>query len=182
MILGLDISTSKVGIALVDDEKVLLNSNLLKFTRKDMSLEERAEHFMIVMDKYKEKGNIKHVYVEQPFIAFSGGKTTAHTMAKLQRFNGMCCYGLYCLYGVAPTLIQANKARGLCGIKIKRNEKAKQKVIEWAEETYPDSFTYELTRYGNPKPGTDDMADAVVIASAGWKLIEEFNKNIDNPE
>tara|TARA_Y100000593_G_C4272464_1_gene318121 strand:+ start:460 stop:1017 length:558 start_codon:yes stop_codon:yes gene_type:complete len=182
MILGLDISTSKIGIALVDDEKVLLHSNLIKFKRKDLSLEEKTEHFMIVMDKYKSKGNIKYVYVEQPFIAFSGGKTTAHTMAKLQRFNGMCCYGLYCLYGSPPTLIQANKARGLCGIKIKRGEKAKGKVIEWATQTYPNDFTYDLTRHGNPKPGTDDMADAVVIATAGWKLVEEYNKNIDNSD
>tara|TARA_B100000131_G_scaffold83910_1_gene80892 strand:- start:9598 stop:10134 length:537 start_codon:yes stop_codon:yes gene_type:complete len=173
MILGLDISTTKIGIAIVDDEKVLLHSNLIKFKKAEMTLEERAEHFMIIMDKYKDKGSIKHVFIEQPFIAFGGGKTTAHTMAKLQRFNGMCCYGLYCLYGFAPTLIQANKARGLCGIKIKRGEKAKEKVIEWASQTYPDSFTYELTRHGNPKPGTDDMADAVVIARAGWKLIEE---------
>ena len=58
MILGLDISTSKIGIALVDDEKVLLHSNLIKFKTADMTLEERAEHFMIVMDKYKKKGHI----------------------------------------------------------------------------------------------------------------------------
>jgi len=178
MILGLDISTSKIGIALIDDEKELLHSNLIKY-KATMSLEEKAEHFMIVMDQYKQKGNIKYVYVEQPFIAFSGGKTTAHTMAKLQRFNGMCCYGLYCLYGFAPTLIQSNKARGLCGIKIKRGEKAKEKVIEWVSETYPDSFDYELTRYGNPKPGTDDMADAVVVAAAAWKIIKE---NIDKSD
>jgi len=175
MILGLDISTSKIGIALVDDEKVLLHSNLIKY-KSTYTLEEKAEHFMVVMDKYKKKGNIKYVYVEQPFIAFSGGKTTAHTMAKLQRFNGMCCYGLYCLYGFAPTLVQTNKARGLCGIKIKRGEKAKEKVIEWASQTYPDSFTYDLTRYGNPKPGTDDMADAIVVATAGWKLTEDFKE------
>ena len=175
MILGLDVSTSKIGIALIDDEKVLLHTNLIKY-KNNLTLEEKAEHFMVMMSQYKKKGNIKHVYVEQPFIAFSGGKTTAHTMAKLQRFNGMCCYGLYCLYGFAPTLIQANKARGLCGIKIKRGEKAKAKVIEWAKETYPDSFDYELTRHGNPKPGTDDMADAIVIATAAWKLIEEINE------
>jgi len=172
MILGLDISTSKIGIALIDDERILLHTNLIKY-KSNLSLEEKAEHFMAAMDQYKIKGNIKHVYVEQPFIAFSGGKTTAHTMAKLQRFNGMCCYGLYCLYGRAPALIQTNKARGLCGIKIKRGEKAKEKVIEWVSKTYPNDFDYELTRYGNPKPGTDDMADAVVVATAAWKLIDE---------
>ena len=149
MILGLDISTTKIGVAVLDDEKQLLHYNLVKY-KKNLSLEEKAEYFMVLMDKYSKKAEIKHVFIEQPFIAFSGGKTTAHTMAKLQRFNGMCCYGLYCLFGFAPTLIQTNKARGLVGLKIKRGEKAKAKVIEWAEETYPDIFTYELTYKGNP--------------------------------
>ena len=116
---------------------------------------------------------IKHVFVEQPFIAFSGGKTTAVTMSKLQRFNGMCCYGLYCIFGSSPTLIQANKARGLNGIKIPRGEKAKPIVLKWVEENYKDSFSYEMTRHGNPKPTTYDMADAIVVARAGIELLKQ---------
>ena len=36
--------------------------------------------------------------------------------------------------------------------------------IEWVEQKYPKEFIVELTRHGNPKPGTDDMADSVVVA------------------
>lgn len=43
----------------------------------------------------------------------------------------------------------------------------KKKIIEWVSAKYPNDFLVEYTRYGNPKPGTDDMADAVVIALAG---------------
>ena len=175
MILGLDISTSKIGYAIVDKDEKLILSKFLKF-KSDVPLEQRAKAFEERMLNLMVKYDIRQIFVEQPFMAFSGGKTTALTMSKLQRFNGMCCYGLFCLYGFAPTLIQANKARGLCGIKIKRGEKAKEKVIEWATQTYPDSFTYDLTRHGNPKPGTDDMADAVVVATAAWKLINEESK------
>ena len=116
---------------------------------------------------------IKHVFVEQPFIAFSGGKTTAVTMSKLQRFNGMCCYGIYRIFGNSPTLIQANKARGLVGIKVPRGQKAKPVVLEWVEENYKNNFTYEMTKFGNPKPTTYDMADAIVIARAGLELLNE---------
>jgi hypothetical protein len=177
MVLGLDISTSRVGFAVIEMDGTLVSYNNIKY-RADALLEQRADYLIAGISKLKKEFGVKYVYVEQPFIAFSGGKTTAHTMAKLQRFNGMCCYGLYCLYGTAPTLIQANKARGLCGIKIKRGEKAKEKVIAWAKETYPDSFDYELTRYGNPKPGTDDMADAIVVANAGLKIFNE--ERLDN--
>ena len=68
------------------------------------------------------------------------------------------------------TQIAANKARGLVGLKIKRGDNTKIRVIEHVEKTYPDDFKYELTRFGNPKPGTDDRADAIVVAWAGLLL------------
>ena len=51
----------------------------------------------------------------------------------------------------------------------------KKKIIEWVEKKYPNDFVYELTNYGNPKPGTDAKADAVIIALAGMELINENN-------
>jgi len=174
MILGLDISTSVIGIAVLDEDKNLMSYDAIKF-KSDVSLEERADFLSKEIQTLNTTWRIKHVFVEQPFIAFSGGKTTAVTMSKLQRFNGMCCYGLYCIYRNSPTLIQANKARGLVGIKVRRGEKAKPVVLAWVEENYKGSFSYEMTRHGNPKPTTYDMADAVVVARAGIELLNQEN-------
>ena len=174
MILGLDISTSVIGIAVLDEDKNLMSYDAIKF-KSDVSLEERADLLSKEIQTLNTTWRIKHVFVEQPFIAFSGGKTTAVTMSKLQRFNGMCCYGLYCIYRNSPTLIQANKARGLVGIKVRRGEKAKPVVLAWVQENYKDSFAYEITRHGNPKPTTYDMADAVVVARAGIELLNQEN-------
>lgn len=174
MILGLDISTSVIGIAVLDEDKNLMSYDAIKF-KSDVSLEERADFLSKEIQTLNTTWRIKHVFVEQPFIAFSGGKTTAVTMSKLQRFNGMCCYGLYCIYRNSPTLIQANKARGLVGIKVRRGEKAKPVVLAWVEENYKGSFSYEMTRHGNPKPTTYDMADAVVVARAGLELLNQEN-------
>ena len=174
MILGLDISTSVIGIAVLDQDKNLMSYDAIKF-KSDVSLEERADFLSKEIQTLNTTWRIKHVFVEQPFIAFSGGKTTAVTMSKLQRFNGMCCYGLYCIYRNSPTLIQANKARGLVGIKVRRGEKAKPVVLAWVEENYKGSFSYEMTRHGNPKPTTYDMADAVVVARAGIELLNQEN-------
>jgi Holliday junction resolvasome RuvABC endonuclease subunit len=172
MILGLDISTSRIGIAIIDDQANLITCEEIKMKSSD-PLETRAEIFETRIKEIRSKYVIKHVFVEQPFMAFSGGKTTAVTMAKLQRFNGMCCYITYNLFGSASVLIPANKARGLVGLKIPRGQKAKTRVIEWVSERYPQDFIVEYTRHGNPKPGTDDKADAIVIANAGLKLNQE---------
>ena len=162
--LGLDISTSKVGLCIMDYKFNLLETVLIKLNTKD-ELEDRClqiEEFINNLDY-----NIANIYIESAFIAFSGGKTSAVTMSKLQRFNGMVCFMVRKLLGQQAQLLSPATARGLVGLKIKRGENTKQKVIEHVTRSFPNDFEYELTRHGNPKPGTDDRADAIVIAWAG---------------
>tara|TARA_R110000824_G_scaffold355729_3_gene542935 strand:+ start:39 stop:593 length:555 start_codon:yes stop_codon:yes gene_type:complete len=175
VILGLDVSTSKVGLSIINYDGKLLECQVVKLDSKQ-PLEDRCLELERVINKYNVLNyinnhtvpyNIKEVYIEQAFIMFSGGKTTAMTMSKLQRFNGMCSFMVRRLFGFNPVLIAANRARSINGIKIKRGENTKKKVIEWVAAKYPKDFLVELTRYGNPKSGTDDMADAVVVALAG---------------
>ena len=179
VILGLDVSTSRVGVCFLDYSSNLLRSEFIKMNPKS-DLEDRC----MVLENYLENINahnsinnrgyfIDKVFVESPFMMFSGGKTTAMTMAKLQRFNGMVCYMVRRSLGITPVSIAANKARGLVGLKIKRGEDTKKKVIEWVQNEYPTDFEVTMTRFGNPKPGTDDMADAVVVARAGLLLEEK---------
>jgi len=171
-ILGLDVSTSKVGITILNSNADLLDCQVIKLNSKG-TLEDRCFELERYLQINYNKYYIKEIYIEAPFIMFSGGKTTAMTMAKLQRFNGMVSWMVRNLYGTSATLIAANKARGLVGLKIKRGENTKLKVIEWAQNQYPKDFVVEYTRYGNPKPGTDDMADSVVIARAGLLIEKE---------
>ena len=174
VILGLDVSTSKVGLSILDYNNNLISCQVIKLNSKD-SLCKRCSEIENIINKinglnYINNNNklyIKEVFIESPFMMFSGGKTTAMTMAKLQRFNGMVSYMIRRELGMEPKMIAANKARGLVGLKVKRGENTKLKVIEWVEQEYPEDFIVEYTRHGNPKPGTDDKADSVVIARAG---------------
>lgn len=169
MILGLDISTSKIGYCILDNNKNIIANEFMKL--KPLQLEDRAEIFYEFLSVLSKKHNIEHVFIEQPFSMFGGGRTTAMTMSKLQRFNGMCSFAVRRIFKMNPVLIPANQARKSVGLKIKRGEDTKKKIIEWVEAEYPKDFVYELTRHGNPKPGTDDKADAVVIALAGLSEI-----------
>ena len=85
----------------------------------------------------------------------------------------MCSFAVKRVFNQNPILIPANKARKSVGLKIKRGENTKKKVIEWVEINYPKDFIVEYTKFGNPKPGTDDKADSVVIALAGMKTQED---------
>ena len=174
IILGIDVSTSKIGLSIMDYDCNLIKCDVIKLDSKH-SLEERCIFFEDYIGRINSLNYInnnksyyiKEVFIESPFIMFSGGKTTAMTMSKLQRFNGMISYMIRRSLGLTPVLIAANKARGVVGLKVKRGEKAKLKAIEWAQSEYPKDFIVEYTRYGNPKPGTDDRADSIVVAKAG---------------
>ena len=166
MILGIDVSTSKIGYCVVDDNKKLLEVRFKKL--KENTLEEKASSFFCnEMQDIRRKYVIKEIRIEEPFTMFSGGRTTAGTMSKLQRFNGMICILAYRCFKLVPVLVPSRSARSKCGIKIKRGEDTKRKIIEWVEQKYPKQFIVEYTRHGNPKPGTDDMADSIVVALSG---------------
>jgi Holliday junction resolvasome RuvABC endonuclease subunit len=180
VVLGLDVSTSKIGLSIMDYNNNLISCQVIKLNSKD-SLFKRCLELENILSKinginYINNNNklyIKEVFIESPFMMFSGGKTTAMTMAKLQRFNGMVSYMVRREIGIEPVMIAANKARGLVGLKLKRGDNTKLKVIEWVQNEYPKDFIVEYTRHGNPKPGTDDKADSVVIAKAGLLMEKE---------
>ena len=167
-ILGLDVSSSKIGIAVLGEDRKILTSEVIKL-KSDDSLENRALMLENKLEKLKKFYFIENIYVEEPFIAFGGGKTTAQTMATLQRFNGMCCYIVYRVFDTSPNMVQVRSARSKLGIKIPKGtaqKDSKKYIIEYVEKNHPE-FKYNLTAHGNPQPGTDDRADAIVIALYG---------------
>ena len=171
-ILGLDISTSVIGMAVMDYNHKLIHYRNLKMNSKD-DLEIRCWQFKQELLEVFENYGFDAVYVEQPAMMFGGGRTTAQTMSKLQRFNGMCCYAVYTQTFLVPELVHANSARKKMNISIPRNVKNKKHhIINEVQKKYP-SFTYDITRHGNPKPGTDDIADAIVIAYYGVSKFKE---------
>jgi len=171
-ILGIDISTSVIGFAVIDLDFKLITYDKLKF-KSNLPLEQRAEYFKNKIIHYDKYYTISDVYIEAPALMFGRGRTTAQTMAKLQRFNGMCSYAVYDSMTIIPELIHANSARKKMNISVPRNVKNKKHyIIDCVKAKYP-SFDFSYTRYGNPQPGTDDIADAIVIAHAGVCLKNE---------
>ena len=181
MILGVDVSTSITGFA------VIAEGELVYYDYIDLRKEKGAFAKTLaikekIMDIY---GNaeypIKHIYIEQPFTFFNRGGSSAKTMAVLQRFNGIVSWLLYELFEIEPKYVGATAARKEVGLKIPRGQKAKKVVMEHLLEN-EKAFKVEYTRHGNPKAQYFDMADAIIIAKAGHNIEETLSLAKTSPE
>lgn len=174
MILGIDVSTSITGFSVIDH-----SGNLLHFSNTDLRKHKDffvksilvKEHLLDIYEKF----DITDVYIEKPFAFFNSGGSSAATMAKLQKFNGVVSWISFEVFQVKPEYLTAGQARKLVGISVPRGKKAKKVVMEHLIDNEPD-FEVEWTRNGNPKPCYFDMADAIVVARAGF---ETQKKEVD---
>ena len=189
MILGVDVSTSITGLAIVADGSIVYydSVDLRKYKNvfeKGCVLKEKIvdlyeayqfsnEEFFLGNSKYP----IEHIYIEQPFTFFNSGGSSAKTMAALQKFNGIVSWFLYEIFEMQPNYVLAQSARKTVGIKVPRGEKAKAVVLKYLLDTEP-AFNVEYTKKGNPKPESYDRADAIIVAKAGY-LIEQERENAD---
>ena len=178
MILGVDVSTSITGFAVIDDDGKLIEVSVCDL-RKYKSFFEKCLHFrectLDLADKHCalfNKVGAEHIYIEQPFTFFNSGGSSAKTMAALQRFNGVASWMLYETFEIVPQYIGATQARKKAGIKVPRGQKAKKVVMEHLLTTDED-FTIEYTPHGNPRPQYYDMADALIVARAGLTIEKE---------
>ena len=182
MILGVDISTSITGFAIVADNEIVFydSVDLRKYKNvfdKTIVIKEKIldlyEMYQLNNDDEPDWGDskhpIQHIYVEQPFTFFNSGGSSAKTMAALQKFNGIVSWLLFEIFEIRPEFIGATAARKHAGIKVPRGQKAKKVVLEHLLQNEP-AFKIEYTRHGNPKPESYDRADAIVVAKAGWDI------------
>jgi Holliday junction resolvasome RuvABC endonuclease subunit len=180
MVLGIDISTSITGFAIIADGQLVFYDSIDMRKLKDVfdktiAIKEKLldlyEMYQCDNDSSIRIGHspypIEHIYIEQPFTFFNSGGSSAKTMATLQKFNGIVSWNVFELFEIKPKFIGATSARKIAGIKVPRGQKAKQVVLEHLLQTEP-AFKIEYTRHGNPKPESFDRADAIIIAKAGY--------------
>lgn len=171
MIAGLDISTSITGITVLDNigRVVLCDAWDL---RKHKGFFLKVEKAKVLLEEIAKDQKIEKVFIEQSLQSFRSGFSSAQTLSTLSRFNGTLSWLCYDLLEVEPEFIGATTARKLCGIKVPRGRKAKEVVLENILDI-DSNFVIEYTKHGNPKPGTYDRADSLIIAKAGFELCKQ---------
>ena len=178
MFLGLDISTSITGATLVDDIGQVLYCEAWDTRNKNHfpDLWDKANFIKGRLLDLKAMFVIERVFIEQSLQAFRPGFSSAKTLLTLASFNGIVSYICQDQLGIKPEYIGASTARKSNGIKIPRGEKAKKVVLQHVLDNESD-FVVEYTKQGNPKPGSYDRADSLIIARAGYNLWKEKNSN-----
>ena len=168
MILGLDISTSIIGVCLLKDNKIVKTDYI--DLRKISGLLHKAKVVEDYMLHNLKDEKIEHIFIEQALMFFRRGGSTAKTMSTLQNFNGVVSWLCFKLLELEPQYVTPISARSKCGIKVPRGKKAKDVVMEHFLES--GEFPIDYTRYGNVQKYCYDIADAVVVSRAGYYLLQ----------
>ena len=172
-ILGLDISTSITGATIVEAGNVIETTfwdtrNKNRFP----SIYHKAKFIKDKIVDLKNRYKITDIYIEQSLHSFRSGFSSAQTLSTLSRFNGIISWICWDLFEIQPQMIAATSARKNAGVGIKRGDNAKEKVLQFVVDNYSD-IEIQYTKHGNPKPGTLDMCDSIIIALAGDKIVRE---------
>lgn len=175
-VLGLDVSTSNTGVALLDAG----NGSIALLDHIDFK---GCETFWQKCDKLKDsfeslgsKYMVTSFYIEEPMKRFAEGFSSAEVISMLQRFNGIACYLARDVWRVDPDYLNVSSARKLCGIKVTTKAKAggknvKQQVFDHMAANDLKHITWPLKqRSTNIVDWAGDVTDAYVIAKAGYVL------------
>ena len=171
MILGLDLSSSITGLCILDSDGNIALKDYIDLRKEETFFDKINLAKGRLLNILKEN-NIEQIWIEQSLQAFRPGLSSAKTLLTLAKFNGIISWILYEHTGIMPDYIGASSARKKCEIKIPRGEKAKKVVLNFLLDNEP-SFVVEYTKFGNVKQHFFDIADAIVIAKAGFLCHQE---------
>lgn len=180
--LGLDISTSCTGWALCESD----DSGVLKVElghiplAQHKDLIQKSQHVHRVLGELHSRHNIDEVYIEENMQAFHPGGSSAQTIVKLAKFNGIVNFLCHQVTGRIPVDVNVNWARRFLGIRLLKEKDCgittKEQVFRWVHDQpavagYP--WPYRTLSSG-PRKGTRvlescayDMSDAFIVVMAG---------------
>ena len=204
MILGLDISTTIVGCALLDKselQKTNFNGSDIVRTTRNLVMTEawdisdkkeysdtyiKAEAIAAELYQLSQNYDITHIYVEDYVRGVQHRfNSNMNVLLSLARFNGLVCWHCYDIFGIKPVLANVAKARNTYGISFPSRTKSAQRkkiAVEHVIEKEGTKFNWAFNRNGvNYAKGVNDRADAVVVARFGefWERNKENEAMLD---
>ena len=187
-ILGLDVSTRTIGIALFDIE----TKNLLELTHVSPVPKPKNENKMgellmksgIFREKLEEYVNlgITTVVIEEPLL----NSNNINTVGTLMRFNTLICKEIYDVLGIIPEFITTyNSRKNAFPFLVQKNDKNKfvlfgsfpknvdKKEIIWEQVAKREpQITWQYTKNNTLKKENYDQTDAYCAALGLMKMNE----------
>jgi hypothetical protein len=181
VIWGWDISTSVIGMTVLDDDGRFVTSEYLDLRSiKDVSLLDKADEseqwIEEMLTKHIGDGRYDH-FVEERLSNFAAGRTMLQTLMKLAAFNMVVSYMLLkksshvqgyqssSVRHIHPSSVKAIMKRE--GLVIPKGADKKDLTLKFVQNKIPH-FPVELNRNGNPQPWCFDKADSYIVARAAF--------------
>ena len=185
-VLGLDISTSVIGICLIDEKEQVILLDGIKLTSTTLSnMWEKADRGIEEIKKLVGDKKIERIYVEANAKMFSTGFSSADTLLTLAKFNGLISYLSHKAFKAEVVDVNVTSARKAVGFRNAKVDKrpVKEKVFEYATALHPE---YPWKRHvaktgksqGQEVYNTEmkDACDAWVICVGGSRLSKTQDK------
>jgi hypothetical protein len=174
IVCGLDISTSCIGVCIINDASK--KEYFYSFQPKGDDWMEKASSAKNFLFEVFKLHKIEKVFVEENLQAFRPGLSSAKTLMSLARFNGIISFMIQDIFDIKPKFINVNSARKSLGIKIERKSKlsTKEQVFSWVDSHTSFDWPTKVMKSGKRKgkvvlqPFVYDMADAYVIAKSSF--------------
>jgi len=173
--LGLDLSTSICGYTILDQYGSIIVMSHIDLTKVKGELWDKVDVMKKEIKKLKETYPIEHVFIEEPLSKFRRGKSNAHTIGLLMRFNGIVSYLIHQELGLTPEYYPVSHARKLCGVILLPKKKSKgkdhkqQTFEQMAKRDHFVGHVWPQKRTGKLKDYCYDEMDSFVVAFAGYK-------------
>jgi hypothetical protein len=172
MVLGLDVSTSSTGWAVLHNDGTLVEMGSFNLSKLDgiFNKARAVNNGLLVL--HERFSGIEQISIEEPLQGFRRGLSSAQTLLTLARFNGIVSWQASTVFRIDPTFINSSVARKGLGIKLDKERDTKLQIMEWVETRTGSPLPRRMVTAGKNKgaevyaPGVNDAADAYVIAAA----------------
>jgi len=166
MILGLDISTTVVGISIFDEDYKLHEVSYLKFG-KERTLFQKLGDFIENFEKYSQL-EFTSIAIEEPLKKFAGKFSNADTIQRLTQMNSMISGFLYLKFNMEPKYynVQSARKKAFPNLEIPKSHPNKKYLIWEAVMKAEPTLNWIYSRTGKLVDENFDMCDAYVVGMA----------------
>lgn len=175
MIFGWDISTSVIGITVLDNDGNFVESSFIDLRKIEGGWMEKAEvakkEVWAFLAKHQTDDPNGIHYVEDRLGNFSAGKSMLQVLMLLASFNAVISFVIKNTYGTKSiTHIHPSTVKSIMkneGLIIPKGADKKALTLAFAQQKEP-SFPVHKNKNDNPQPYCYDMADSYIVAKAGF--------------
>ena len=161
--LGLDISTTCVGYAFTENDRIL-DMGFIDI-KKQTTPRDKVFKVLEFLNNISYINKIDKIYVEDNLSGFAGGRTSQQVIVKLAKFNAVLCFVLEDMMDMEVHNINPMTARkNVFGKARVKGIKAKDFVKMKVEQMYDTSKWCKTTTRGNWDKRNIDMYDGLVMS------------------